>query len=72
MKCYYDANETLQIRNVEGVLVTLEQGDIVDIPKIPGDKVKELFPYEEPVKKPIAPAPKKKKKETSARKSSKK
>ena len=59
MKCIWKANEVLHIRNSEGVMVTLEDGDIVDVPKIPNDKIKMLFPYEEPVVAPVVKAVKK-------------
>jgi hypothetical protein len=53
MKCIYIANEILEMR-IDGELVVVKSGDIVDIPFIPNDKVKMLFPYKEPeVKKPV-------------------
>ena len=73
MKCIYEANEVLHIRNSEGVMVTLESGDIVDLPKIPNDKVKMLFPYVDPVVEPeVKPEVKTIKKKKSSKKSSKK
>jgi len=47
MKCIYIANEILEMR-IDGKMVVINSGDIVDIPFIPNDKVKMLFPYEEP------------------------
>ena len=54
MKCIYIANEILEMR-IDGELVVVNSGDIIDIPFIPNDKVKMLFPYKEPeAKKPEA------------------
>tara|TARA_R110002020_G_scaffold281534_5_gene497267 strand:- start:38245 stop:38454 length:210 start_codon:yes stop_codon:yes gene_type:complete len=69
MKCIYWANESYQIRNSDGVMVTLNNGDIVDIPRIPNDKVSQLFPHTEPVA-PVE-TPKKKKAPKKASKKSK-
>jgi len=66
MKCIYAANEAWEFM-LDGKLVRLTNGDIIDIPSIPNEKVKQLFPYEEPVvETPVAApkAPKKSKKTT--------
>jgi len=63
MKCIYIANEILEMR-IDGELVVVNSGDIIDIPFIPNDKVKMLFPYKEPeAKKPEAKKPEAKKPE---------
>jgi len=73
MKCIYWANEPYQIKNSEGVMVWLESGDVVDIPSIPNDKVKQLIPYKEPeVVAPVTPKPAPVKKKKAPKKSSKK
>ena len=59
MKCIYIANESCDIKNSDGVRVTLFNGDVVDVPRIPNEKVNQLFPYTEP-EAPVA-KPKKKK-----------
>jgi hypothetical protein len=72
MKCIYVANELLEMK-IDGKLVVINNGDIVDIPFIPNDKVKMLFPYEEPkveepVKKSIFSPTKSTKKSTKKKK----
>ena len=47
MKCICIANEVLEIK-INGKWTSINNGDIIDIPFIPNDKVKQLFPYEEP------------------------